>query len=618
MPESYPEPVTRTTWTPWRCATMENMRTKSAPAASLHQLVRPFLDAELPDANSPIAEGGAIAAELKLGRSQFCEQQDVASEAEYKERCKADGTIMYHAHVGMDSWPATVQALRHIHQVARDGGYRLDRAGICLDRRMAVPEAFRNSIPAETGPLITTRAEWREIGQAVPIQPHMGDFMIGFPAATTNTVHALRAGVTTIGNLSQYFAHEAPMWKDPVATVAETIRAIAILGARRKDGLLLHSYLEDGFGALFFDCATVAGWAFLERYIVENLLGARLSHCIGGLTTDPVKRAGWVFALDEIHDHDCTGSMIYGDTISFTRDFPHNWAVVGEYLLWDILAQLECPTGHAVHPLPITEAIRIPSAEEIAESQTFGRQVERAARRMHRAVDFGPARAFARQMVDAGKQICEDALAGLADAGVDIRNPLELLYVLKGLGPVEFERHFGAGELDEDTGRRHPLAPTDMCARSLAIIEEHLPFFTTAKMRDLMGRRKLLLASTDVHQHALFVLEALLRQAGAAVVNLGPEQNAADVAKGAAEHGVEAILLSTHNGMALEYAQQLHAELNRQCIDAPVLMGGVLNQKIADQPLPADVTADLKRLGIHTGALADGSMGRLLLAQKGD
>ena len=584
-------------------------------ASDLHQRIRHLMAAGLPDPNPLIAEARTIAADLTLGRSLFCEQLGVASEAEYKERCKADGTIMYHAHIGMDSWPATVEALRHVHQVALDKGYRLDRAGICLDRRMAVPEAFRNGIPAETGPLISTPAEWREIGRVVPIQPHMGDFMIGFPAATTNTIHALRAGVTTIGNLSQYFAHEAPMWKDPVATVAETIRAIAILGARREDGLLLHSYLEDGFGALFFDCATVAGWAYLERYIVETLLGARLSHCIGGLTTDPVKRAGWVFALDEIHDHDCVGSMIYGDTISLTRDFPRNWAVVGETLLWDILAQLECPTGHAVHPLPITEAIRIPSAEEIAESQTFGRQVERTARRMHGAVDFGEARSFARRMTDAGKTVCEAALAGLADAGVDIRNPLQLLYVLKGLGPVEFERQFGAGEMDEATGRRRPLAPTDMCARSLSIIEEHLPLFTADKMRGLMEGRRLLLASSDVHQHALFVLEALLRQAGADVVNLGPEQNAADVAEGAAKHGVEAILLSTHNGMALEYAQQLQAELTRRGVDTPVLMGGVLNQKLADRPLPADVALDLKRLGIQTGALADGSVGRLLPAR---
>ncbi len=384
---------------------------------TLHARVAQILSAGLPDPRPIIADGRAIARDLVLGRSRFCEEMGVASEAEYKARCKADRVIMYHAHVGMDSWPATAAALRHLHRAATEGGYRMDRAGICLDRRMAVPEARRAAIPAETGPLITTAAEWLEIGQAAPIQPHMGDFMIGFPAATANTVHALRAGVTTIGNLSQYFSHEAPGWDDPVATAVETVRAIAILGQRRDDGLLLHSYLEDGYGALFFDCATVAGWAYLERYIVEELLGARLSHCIGGLTTDPVKRAGWVFALDAIHDHDCLGSMFYGDTLSYTRDFPRNWAVAAEYLLWDILAQLECPTGHAVHPLPITEAIRIPSAEEIAEIQTFGRQVEKTARRLRElaqrtggVVDMSPAREFARHDHGRGK----DGLRGRA------------------------------------------------------------------------------------------------------------------------------------------------------------------------------------------------------------
>ena len=159
--------------------------------------------------------------------------------------------------------------------------------------------------------------------------------MIGFPASVDNTTHALKAGVTTIGNLSQFFAHEAPMWTDRVTTTVETVKAMSIMGAMRDKGALVHSYLEDGYGALFHDCATVAGWAFLERYIVEELLNAKLAHCIGGLTSDPVKRAGWNFALHEIHEHDCVGSMIYGDTISFSSDFSQNRGLVAEYLMWE-------------------------------------------------------------------------------------------------------------------------------------------------------------------------------------------------------------------------------------------------------------------------------------------
>ena len=39
------------------------------------------------------------------------------------------------------------------------------------------------------------------------------------------------------------------------------------------------------------------------------------------------------------------------------------------------------------------------------------------------------------------------------------------------------------------------------------------------------------------------------------MISLGAEQNPLDVVRGAEQHDVEAILISTHNGMALDYAQ---------------------------------------------------------------
>ena len=70
---------------------------------------------------------------------------------------------------------------------------------------------------------------------------------------------------------------------------------------------------------------------YLEKYIVEDLLGAKLAHCVGGLVSDPIKRSGWIFALDEIHDHDCIGSMFYGDTISSNMDPEKNRSKHGEH-----------------------------------------------------------------------------------------------------------------------------------------------------------------------------------------------------------------------------------------------------------------------------------------------
>jgi len=561
------------------------------------QKVRKILDVDLPLGISVAKEGISVANDLKIGRTAFFDKMGVGSELEYKKQCIKDNKITFHAHIGLSSWKATAEALVYLYNTTRECGHVVDRAGICLDRRMGLPQDYRGSTPPETGPMLESDQDWLQIGQAAPIQPHMGDFMIGFPAAVENTLNALKAGVTTIGNLSQYFSHEVPMWRDSVATTVETVKAISIMGALREHGTLMHSYLEDGYGALFCDCATVAGWAYLEKYIVADLLGAKLAHCIGGLTTDPVKRSGWVFALHEIHDHQCIGSMIYGDTLSFEADDNINRGLVSEYLLWDIMAQLQCPTGHAVLPLPVTEALRIPSAEEIAEAQIFGRRIEQAARRLKPHMDFSKAYAFSDKIVSAGKMVFDNALAGLKEAGVDVDDPIQLLYVLKKLGPAIFEEMFGAGKLNSAYARgRQPVVPTDVSELSNAYVEKYRNIFSSSRSKDMLQGRRILIASTDVHEHAIMVIHQLLAEAGAEMINLGAETNPDQVVAAARDKNAEAILISTHNGMALDYARRLKEEMAQQKINIPVVMGGVLNQKVEDQALPVDVSKNIKEL----------------------
>lgn len=584
--------------------------------------VRRILRADLPSSAELVREGRIIAKEIEIGRTAFFDLTGVSSEADYKRQCIREGRIMFHAHLGMNTWETTRAALQFLYRASHEQGIVIDRAGICLDRRMGLPKEVRLSAPAETGPILESNEDWQQVGQAAPIQPHMGDFMIGFPASTDNTICGLRAGVTTIGNLSQYFAHEVPMWRDTVTTTLETVRAMAIMGALRQRGTLMHSYLEDGYGALFNDSATVAGWALMERYIVEELLGAKLSHCIGGLTSDPIKRAGWVFALKVIHGEDFLGSMFYGDTISFSKDFNRNRGLVAEYLLWDIMAQLVCPTGQAVVPLPVTEAVRIPSAEEILDIHLLGRRMEAAARRLLPFMDFSASRDFADKLVTAGRDVFTRALDGLRDAGVDLRDPVQLMYVLKKLGPEVFEGMFGAGEESLSPAIwRKSMIPTDIFETAQACLEDNRLWFLTPRVKSIVAGRCMLLASTDVHQHAIRILDQLLSEAGTKVINLGAEVNPGQVAEEASAQNVDCILISTHNGMALEYSKNLKKELKLKEVKAPVIMGGVLNQKIDTQALPVDVTNDLKLLGFHpyVQARLESHFGRLLeIPQSGD
>ncbi|MCP4333896.1 MAG: cobalamin B12-binding domain-containing protein [Gammaproteobacteria bacterium] len=556
-------------------------------------IIRQALTAELADSNELRREARQLASGISIGRSAFLDRFEVESEYQYKQQAMQDGRIMYHAHIGMNDTDTTVAALARIHAELDSHEYRLDRAGFAVDRRMGLPPQHRAGAAAETGPMLVNQGDWSALAQTAPVQPHLGDFMIGQPASVANSIEALRIGCTTIGNLSQYFTFEAPGWRDAAATAAQTCQAMQLLAEFRGQGVMLHSYLEDGFGALFRNCASVAAWAMLERYIVEELIGARLTHCIGGLTRDPVKRAGWVLALHDIHQGEQVGSMIYGDTLSFGREFEKNRAVTAEYLLWDILVQLHAPSGHAVLPLPVTEAIRIPSADEITEAQLFGRQVEASARRLYPHVDFSAAEDFADVVCREGRTIYADALSGLEDLGVDIRNPLQLLYVLKKLGPGGFEQLFSI----DSQALQSPL--TDMFAMSQLMIDEHRPMFLEASFSHRVKGMRLLVASSDVHEHAAGALAQLLGEADAEVIYLGAEQDPADLVAALRQQPADALLLSTHNGMALDYANQLKRLLAAESISLPIIMGGVLNQKVGEQALPVAVVDELRALGMH-------------------
>ncbi len=557
--------------------------------------------AKLPKMETVLCESKEIASSIKIGRSSFMEKYGVSSELEYKRRSIKDGHIMFHAHIGMNTWHETAYSLKAAYDFAETNGFIIDRAGICLDRRMSLPKDLRKSAPQESGPYLETQEDWMQVGQAAPIQAHMGDFIIGFPASTENTVSALQAGVTTIGNLSQFFAHEAPMWRRKDLTTIETVKAIGIMGFLRDKGTLMHSYLDDGFGALFLDCSTSAAWAYLEKYIVEDLLDAKLAHCVGGLVSDPIKRSGWIFALDEIHDHDCIGSMFYGDTISSHSDPEKNRALTAEYLLWDIMTQIECPTGHAVLPVPFTEAQRAPSLEEICEVQLWGREIEKIAVKMHPHFDFSEPKKFAASICKKGRRIFNDALSYLEECGVDTKNAVEMLYVLKSLGPRVFEDTLNPSAKNGSAPAGESLAiPNDIFTKTLEQVDIWTPYFRSSEVKEKLTGRRVLLASTDVHEHGLLLIDKLLQQAGCLIVNIGAERNPDEVVLAGVQSDAEIIFISTHNGMALEYARNVLDEMEEQNVSIPICMGGVLNQNTEEGTLPIDVSSDLERLGIGT------------------
>jgi methylmalonyl-CoA mutase cobalamin-binding subunit len=188
-----------------------------------------------------------------------------------------------------------------------------------------------------------------------------------------------------------------------------------------------------------------------------------------------------------------------------------------------------------------------------------------------------------------------------------------MLYVLKMLGASDFEEMFGVGIINTDSfGGRQPVFPTDIFEMSQRVINENAHILDNPRSRILLEGRKFLIASTDVHAHAITVIQELLSRAGSEITNLGAEISPDQIAKAARTCDAEAILVSTHNGMALEYANRLKAELNRQEVDIPVVIGGILNQKVDGEALPVDVTTNLKQLGFYPSPRLGDSIQKLL------
>lgn len=140
--------------------------------------------------------------------------------------------------------------------------------------------------------------------------------------------------------------------------------------------------------------------------------------------------------------------------------------------------------------------------------------------------------------------------------------------------------------------------PNDIFTKTLEQVDIWTPYFNSSEVRQKLSGRRVLLASTDVHEHGLLLIDNLLQQAGCHAVNIGAEKNPDEVVLAGVRYGAEIIFISTHNGMALEYARNVLDEMEEQNVSIPVCMGGVLNQNTEEGTVPVEVSSDLERLGI--------------------
>jgi methylmalonyl-CoA mutase cobalamin-binding domain/chain len=566
-----------------------------------------LLPPDLPDGREAVEEGKAQAPGIERARSAYCEEKGVGSEREWREKAREAGIVCTCMNIGLPTWAETREALGSIYEDALSRGVRPpDRFNLIAERRMGLPKAKRAEAAQETGPVMMTEQDWWELAHTVPIEPEAADNTIGGPGSVENARDALQAGITSIGVLSQY-SWRWPYYDDDVNQTTQVLQAAGMLAAFKDEGVVFDSYLEDGYPGVFHDYANYVGWAMVERYISEELIGAAYSPSWGGLTQNPVIKSAVTLALDAVNPGRVPFLYTQGDTIGNSSDFDANMAVLNTDLLFTKMVDKRYRLGSASIAVPVTETERIPTWQEVATVQTISRRLEDYVPIVEPVVDWAQIEAMRDQLVRGGKAFFEAAIGGLAGAGVDTRDPAQMLLVLKRLGSNRCEELFGAGEPHPEFPRgRRPVLETDLVRKTMEERERLLVELQGRREEEAIRGMKLLVTSTDVHEFAEFLLTSTLTAVGTDVIDFGVNRDPEDIVKAVIETDADAVVITTHNGVARAFGRHLMKELAAAGAGGvPVFMGGVLNEDVAGSDIPIDVSADLNANGIATPGTID-------------
>lgn len=572
-------------------------------------------EGELPSGAEVVARGRARARSATVGRSAFLEHYGVASEQEYKALRAAERAIMLHGQIGYRDPEKSRRAYAEIFGAVDRAGGRLDRYGICLDWSMGYPAAERADRPRGTGLILEGPEDFARLTEAAPVAPHFGDFAIGLPAAVENAEAALAAGSTSIGNLGQYFTFRMPQWEEDIATTEATVEAMALCAAQPVP-VIIHSNLDDGFAALFTDLSCSVGAVMIERHIVEGLIGGVVGHCYGNTFSQPLPRLAFQRVLARGRDRP-TGTMVYGNTTRYRGTGADNYAALASYLAVDIAAQRLMPSGHAVNPVPITEAERIPDIDEVIDVHLFALRFIEKADETVSVINVEAADRLADTVIEGGGRFRDRVLEGLDFLGYDTQDPLEMLLAIRRIGPGRLEAAFGPGEEDEAAPRgRRPIVeapPVQEVSETARREREELDAAAAVMLTERGASLAVCVAATDVHEYGKMMVERTLMDFGVKLVDAGVHAEPAVLARLAREGKVDAIAISTFNGVALDYLESVVAALEAEGMDTPVFIGGRLNQipKSSNTSLPVDVRHELEARGAIPCSNITGMLERL-------
>jgi methylmalonyl-CoA mutase cobalamin-binding subunit len=365
---------------------------------------------------------------------------------------------------------------------------------------------------------------------------------------------------------------------------------------------MVKSYLDDGFAGYFIDCASYVGYAMLEHYICTKLCGARYIVAYGGLLSENETRAGIALALHELMSTEDQPGVYYVNSstnLQWDHDIHGNYGVSVQELLFAMLVEKKYKIGLGVNPVSITEKIKVPTLAELLDILSAGKRAEEMAEQWLPYMDFTRLEKMRDVMTEQGRRFFENVMEGFKAAGIDVEDPFEMILTLKKFNPIKFEQTFHHTSFNVENGEVKPFYPTEMGRQTVEMKNEIIERLKKEGRAGSLKGKKIVVASGDAHAYGLILVENVLADMGAAVVNGGVDMDPADLMDLADEEGTAFLGVSCHNGQALDYGRQLVELAKERGKQYFIFMGGKLNAILPGDSEPVEIGHLLDEMGIH-------------------
>ncbi|MBO4393205.1 MAG: cobalamin-dependent protein [Spirochaetales bacterium] len=564
----------------------------------LKEYIQSLIPQGFPDGKKLVQEGREMAKNIKWKKSRFLEEYGFDSHLQYRKRNLAEGKQTYQLLVGLSTLEEELDAIKEMDAFHKRTGFEVRSLQSIPSSLVGLPPEYWEGAPKPTSYMMEKQEDWNAHTDAAPVDVCWQDWHLASPNNLNETKYALEAGTSRLGCFSTY-VWDYPGYTDEINRYSDMCRTMGILSAKKDEGLDCITYPEDGMPGFFMDVASYVGYEMIEHWIIEDLCGARMAFSFGGLLSEILPRMSFALAMEKLYgtpEHPFITYYNGSTNEQWDHDIETNYGLGASEMLIESIINLKYNMPAIINPVSITEALRVPTLEELFNIVKCGIGVERKAKEWLEIIDFTKFEKMRDLLIEKGTQFYNNAMEGLKEAGVNINDPLEMIVTLKHFDPVRFEQVFSPSI--QEYGSFHPYVPTVLGRETMEKKEEIVDELKSKGYENALKGKKVICASADGHSYGLLLIDQVWSEMNADVVNSGTYMEPSFVLDLADEEDADAICVSVHCGQILDYAKQLAAQEEKRGKKYKILLGGMLNAMVPGYTEPIDVSDMVEELGI--------------------